>query len=150
MSQESDQETDVETAVRLLDAWRGQSCEITRDDDDKDVWHFAFGEAGELLAIAPWRLIAGDTVRYSEDDDQRLGPTAPIDILAEVRQLLEGKRVSHVTIEAATSDVQITFEGNTILELRTSSGVYEPWEAYAGAKTHIVAVPGDGRLVIWT
>lgn len=108
----------------------GQSCAVARREAD---WCFTFGDAGFLGVQCPWRLVAENRITVAGSDDQQMfGLGAPLDVEARANALLEGRAVSSLTVDSATADLRVQFEGGLLLELLNDSCGYEGW--YAGMR----------------
>lgn len=125
-----------------LQAWVGKRCtEIVRNEFS---WTFAF-EAGAVTATCTWRVLHdGGIVLTSSDDGHQFGLPAPLDA-QEAAQVLVGQRVTAVQVAPLTSDMRITLNYDTVVELLNHSASYEAWEATVtveGHRAHIIALGG--------
>ena len=128
----------------------GRECtEIRHREYD---WIFLFEEVGTVLCACPWRIICDSRIALTNiDDGQLFGLKRPVDGSAKAKELIVGKEVVAVKIAPISSDLSITFEGETLFELFNHSSGYEGWQAIAKLdyeEIHFVAM-GGGQLAIF-
>jgi hypothetical protein len=93
-----------------------------------DYWVFQFGNGVALSTQSQWRLLSQDAILLtSEDDGQQYGLREPVDALARIRELLEGRVVSKVEVDQASADFTISFDNETVLQIVNLSSGYEAW-----------------------
>jgi len=93
-----------------------------------DYWVFHFGNRVALNTQSQWRLLSRDAILLtSEDDGQQYGLPEPVDAVARIRELLEGRVVSKVEVDKASADFTISFDNETALQIVNLSSGYEAW-----------------------
>lgn len=115
-------------------------------------WVFRFGRASWLTLECPWRIVVdGRMVLASEDDGQRFGGQAPIDIEARANAILGQLRATSVAFADGTADIQIVFDGDTRIDVFNDSMGYEGWQAgYRQGDTEVsIVCGGGGRLGVF-
>lgn len=118
--------------------------ELERRDHD---WLFTFSEGVCLVAACPWRLLAGDRIRVSADDDgQSFGFSKPVDAAAEVTDRIGGSMISSVTLRSGVLDLSIGFDDGHRLEVLPTSSGYEAWQVDRATDHSSVIALGSGEL----
>jgi hypothetical protein len=103
---------------------------------------------GSVGAVPPWRVISrGRIVLGSVDHNQQFGQPEPVDAVARISKLLEGKIVESVKIDDLTSDLTIQFKGDLRLDVFNNSSGYEGWRYGDRQGLELVAQVG-GRLLM--
>jgi hypothetical protein len=106
---------------------------------DGPSWCFRFGDASEVRADSPWRLIRNERIALgSEDHGQWYGLSRPIDAADACCTILGGAAVRSAEVDQGTLDITIVFETSDRLEVRPFSSGFESWK---------VSAP-DGRITI--
>ena len=110
-----------------LDFLKGRNCtEIIRHEYS---WQFVFGEGCSLTIECPWRVVAGGRIAIAQSDHQQnFGLPAPVDVPAEMSNLLSEAIIVDVTVAAESSDIRIDFDNGARLELFADSSGYESWQ----------------------
>ena len=103
-----------------LDFLKGRNCtEIIRHEYS---WQFVFGEGCSLTIECPWRVVAGGRIAIAQSDhQQKFGLPAPVDVPAEMSNLLSEAIIVDVTVAAESSDIRIDFDNGARLELFADS-----------------------------
>lgn len=133
-----------------LNAWIGRECtEVLHREYD---WVFSFENTGTVTCECPWRIVCNDYIALANiDDGQLFGLKVPVDGPAKAKELVAGKKVVSVQVAPISSDLTVSFERETILELFNHSSGYEGWQATAqnASGSYLVIAMGGGRLAIW-
>ena len=123
----------------------GQSLSVTRRESD---WSFELVWGLNFAISVPWRIVADGRIAFaSADDGRQFGLPAPIDGEAEVRSLLNSKRIVAATVNRQTADLKLVFDSNAELDAFNNSIGYEGWQAQFmcdGKSTTLVALGGGG------
>jgi hypothetical protein len=137
---------DIRTTIDGLSPWIGRECsQIERRDYD---WVFSFEDAGKVTCECPWRIICDNRIALTNiDHGQLFGLKVPIDGAKKAKELLDGKNVVSIKVAPTSSDLAISFEGETTLEIFNYSSGYEGWNA--GSQGFYVVAMGGGKLAIW-
>jgi hypothetical protein len=123
-------------------AYRGQSCSVTRREND---WVFKFGDSGALGVTARWRLIQSGRIAHADEDDrQRFGLAHPVDGEARANGLLAEKQLRHMELDRVTADLHLHFDGDTCLDVFNNSSGYEGSQATFFDCGHKISVTGMG------
>lgn len=124
----------------------GQSSGIVRHEQG---WVFSFGRACWLTLECPWRIVVDDRMALaSEDDGQRFGGSAPIDIEANANAMIGHLRVVSLAMAEGTADIQIIFDGDTRVDVFNDSMGYEGWQAgFRDGDTDVSIVCGGGARI---
>ena len=101
---------------------------------------FGFGKC-KLFIACSWRLVDGgdivvDSVFNAKEEEE---------IRTTILNLLQGKRILHVSVQPPFHDLKIEFSEGTLLEIFANSGRYESWN-YIGSEHEvdmIIAGPGS-------
>ena len=92
-------------------------------------WQFVFGEGCSLTVECPWRIVAGGRIAVAHSDhQQQFGLPKPVDVPAATLKLLADITVLNVTVDQATSDLSIDFEGGARFQSFADSSGYESWQ----------------------
>jgi hypothetical protein len=118
MNQQSNDPSDVLNGATLLRIERLSN----------NYWVLHFGETVRLNIEAPWRLTSQDAILVARDDDgQKFGLPMAVDAERELRQKIEGHRVTAAVANPATSDLTLQFDNALTLEVLNLSSGYESW-----------------------
>lgn len=91
-------------------------------------WVFQFGIA-KLHIESEWRAILKGRIALSnQDDGHQFGLLAPVDVAAELNDVLVGRTIEQATIAADTSDLILRFNADIRLEVVSISAGYEAWQ----------------------
>jgi hypothetical protein len=83
---------------------------------------------GSRLRTNYWRIIRDDKAEISSfDHKQQYGLPAPIDALARIAELLDGRSLREARRDSRTGDLVFSFEPDVELQALNLSG-YEDWE----------------------
>lgn len=111
-------------------------------------WVVAFDKDASLVVACLWRLVESGRIRFtSEDDGQRFGLPAPVDVAAEVNGRLAGAAVDAVELRQGLLDLELRFSTGHSLQMIPDSSGYEAWNVYSGNKQFIAV--GGGKLAIF-
>jgi hypothetical protein len=140
---------DTDLAVSALQSWIGRECtEISRRDFD---WAFSFEDAGGVSSEGPWRIISDNRIALTNaDHGQLFGLKEPVDGPAKAKELLSEKKVVSIMIAPISSDLAVSFDDETVLEVFNYSSGYEGWEAVArsnGGGSYVIAMGGGGLSI---
>jgi hypothetical protein len=116
---------------------------------DGPSWSFRFGDASEVRADSPWRLIRSERiVLASEDHGQSYGLSRPIDAAGACCTVLGGAVVRSAEVHQGTLDITIVFETGDRLEVKPFSSGFESWQVSA-PDGKITIAQGGGTLAAW-
>ena len=111
-------------------------------------WGFIFDDDIAIESQSTWRLLEqGRIVVASEDEGQRFGRPAPMDLVVEVGLRISGSIVTGICLQAGTLDLRLQFDSGDALELISNSSGYESWAVSAPGRSFIAA--GGGELAIF-
>src|SRR2546430_285520 len=92
-------------------------------------WVFVFDDRTFITVECPWRILRGSNIALSsEDHQQEYGLPAPIDAVAEARELLSSAVVTAVVLHPGTLDISFTFSTGLVLQLIPFFRGYECWQ----------------------
>jgi hypothetical protein len=119
-----------------------KSLRVTRREND---WVFDFGNDAQLHVAALWRFRSKTQILLTDlDDGQLFGLPAPVDAEARANEIVEAATTVSFDFDEATADLRVGLSNGVLLEIITSSGGYESWQAYAGGE--LLAVGGNEGL----
>ncbi len=124
----------------ILDWLKGRTITAIRLNTEHST-AFHCGDA-VLVVESLWRLRVAVAMRLTSDDhEQKFGRDTPVDGPVGAYALLRDREVQGVKVDDRCADLVFTLEGDTVLEVLTTSAGYESWELRA--PTHrLVAVSG--------
>lgn len=130
----------------LATAMTGCTCTVTRLENG---WSFGFqgpdGRGAGFFVSAPWRIVAESQIVHAVDDDgQRFGLPEPVDGEATTNELLADKRVEALTVDRATADLRVEFEGGIRLDVFNNSAGYEGWNGNFALNGNDITLVGGG------
>ena len=106
-------------------------------------WTFFFSDGTRINVECPWRILSGAKILLSsEDHRQKYGLPAPIDAVADARNLLDGKLVREFAVHPGTSDILVSFTDGISLQIITFATGYECWQLQRPGSPLVVAMPG--------
>lgn len=121
---------------------------IEVDFHEPGLWIFEI-DGGLLSVECPWRALEGGRMwRSSEDHGHPYCLPAPVDSLADVRQLLRGQVVTAARAREGTLDLVLEFGPERVLEVLPISSGYEAWILADPLGRSFVA-QGGGHLATW-
>jgi hypothetical protein len=83
---------------------------------------------GSRLRADYWRIVKGGKAGVSSfDHDQKYGLPSPINSFRQLEQELQGRRVTHASLNASTCDLHFRFDGDVELQVFGFTA-YEVWE----------------------
>ncbi|MCG3121828.1 MAG: hypothetical protein GIKADHBN_00199 [Phycisphaerales bacterium] len=110
-------------------------------------WSFNFDRDVHFVIGCLWRLVQGETLRWtSEDDGHKYGLPAPVDATKETEALLTGAEVVSVSV-TSTDDVSVLFSNGVTLQVIPNSSGYENWNVYTNGCQYIES--GGHKIDIW-
>jgi hypothetical protein len=138
----------IDASELMLRSMRGAYLHEIQQPAD-GVWQFGFSKAG-LTITCPWRIVSSRSiVRAASDHGRQFGLPAPVDVISETLEKLEGRTVQSVEISEETSDSCIRFSGDVRIDAFNDSSGYEGWNYADRAGVMLVAM-GGGHLAIWS
>ena len=85
-----------------------------------------------------WRLLHKGRVKWtSNDHHQKFGHANHVDLIEEVKSLLNKTDLKEVRRNTLTGDLYLNFDNDYLLEAFTDSSGYESWEMNIGEKTYV-------------
>lgn len=133
----------MDAAIRHLSMSR---LEDVRVDAETHDWIFRFTGDMTLRVSAAWRVVAGAEVRAGwQDDQQWFGLSAPLDLHARVRSLVNDSDVDATTVNEY-GDLTVRFTSGCSLQVFNDSCGYEGWELCGPGERSVVG-QGGGRVV---
>jgi len=113
-------------------------------------WTFIFSTGATVTTQALWRVLTDGIVVTSEDQNQQFGLPTPVDAGQRAASLLLGQ-ATKVEVTPVTSDLRISFDSESALELLNTSSGYEGWHLVVredgGTATELIAL-GGGELAM--
>ncbi len=120
------------------------------DQFSEDAWDLNFNfHAADLNIYCPWRVVGnGSVLLGSSDHGQKFGLPEPVNVIAEVLRLLNGKVVEEASIDETTADLRIDFAGDIRVDVFNDSSGYEGW-TFADERGLKLVAQGGGQIAIW-
>jgi hypothetical protein len=136
--------TKIETAMVDLSWLRGHA--VTNIAWSNPLpWVFTFDDRTSITVECPWRILRSSEIALSSEDHlQKYGLPAPIDAMAEARDLLSPGFISDVVLTAGTLDLSLTFSTALVLQLIPFFRGYECWQISRPGHLQFIGMPGGG------
>lgn len=124
----------------------GSTCVVELNEN---VWAFVFTRSAQptctITVESIWRLIEdGRIALTSEDHGHPFGLPAPVDAEQQVRRAFADKPVLELAVDRTTGDLTVDFAGGARVQMLTTSGGYESWQAYFRSGGEDVTLVGGG------
>lgn len=122
---------------------------------NENVWAFIFTRSGQpagtITVESLWRLIKdGRIALTSEDHGHPFGLRVPVDAGEQARRALADKAVLELSVDRVTGDLTMDFAGEVRVQVITTSGGYESWQAYfRDGDQDVTLVGGGGGDLSW-
>lgn len=111
-------------------------------------WAFCFDNDASLVVHCLWRILEGGRIRFtSNDDGQKFGLPAPVDLEGEINSRLANTTIDDVQLITGVLDLTIHFGKHYSVQVVPDSSGYESWDLCH--KDHRFIATGGGNLAIF-
>lgn len=118
---------------------------IAENDYATYIWTFRFTNDVILKSETLWRLYQGNKILLiSEDNGQQFGLPEPINLSANLNNIISGKNISRIRIEDS-GDMKLFFDDEITIEFLITSTGYENYELQINDKRYIAS--GSNNIV---
>jgi hypothetical protein len=130
----------------------GSTCAVELNEN---VWAFVFTRSDQptctITVESIWRLIEDGRIAVtSEDHGHPFGLPEPVHAEGQARRGLADKSVLEIAVDRTTGDLTMVFAGGVRVQVLTTSGGYESWQAYfRSGDEDIILVDGGGGALSW-
>jgi hypothetical protein len=108
-------------------------------------WVFSFDDGTHLTVECPWRILKNSGIAISSEDHlQKYGLPAPIDAIADARELLVGATVIDLALAKSSLDLYFTFPNELVLQVIPFFRGYECWQISTPGRSRLIGSPGGG------
>lgn len=98
-------------------------------DKDTDSWNFYFTDKIYVSSSGFWRLLEANKITIvSLDNGHQFGLPKPLDLVAEIKKQLTGKKLIEVRVDKNTADLTLTISDNIKIQVFISSSGYETYD----------------------
>lgn len=113
-------------------------------EEKSNSWYLKFDNDISFSLNTIWRLFKNDTVTLiSNDHGQQFGLPKPIDLIEDLKSILDNKTLIEIQIEKNTGDLILNFQEKVKLVAYISSIGYESYEVFADGKRFVAQGGGD-------
>lgn len=117
-------------------------------DKNGESWNFLFEDKIWFASSGFWRLLVNKKiVSVSLDNGHRFGLPQPLDLIQEVSNILEGKRVRKVIVDNDTADLTLLITDDIKIGIFISSSGYETYEFSIENKRYIGLGAGEIAII---
>ena len=133
-----------------LDWLVGHAVTRVNHDDETQRWLLVLSDDIQMSLACPWQIIAEGRVSLaSGDHGQQYGLPEPIDAPARAMELLAGRAIRQVSLEQASADLCIEFEGAVRMRTFNDSSGFEAWNL-TGSQGALYVAQGGGNIEVFT